>query len=452
MAVFHSGVKDSIVLGLGNENLVVAPSDDSFLGSSGDNRELAKKIGELALAEVNLFKNTYNVTMYSFMDKVKAYLESNRTLSLDSKYSIMETGKPEILKLLSEQGYFKDATTYDDLGSADVIIPVPEDIMSYLYAQETIFIGNLEDLKSKYSAETFASIWSEVLTNVSNRNDNIDSLLYGGVNKMDRVLILLSFVNYIIENGKVGEYILSAAQLNVIKTLKYNLFVSLKNASESFDKGSSMGLLITDISVLDSGITNIYVDKDVYDKFLEEGGSVECLLGFFLTKFTSPSNNNNVYKEVLEDKSRLEAQYSSLLSSDKVKQSVQLNEKARLYYSIALSELYRDFSDEVKSLYVPDVNIADGLLEEVLSTKNSNEQLNVENVTYDLFRKIAVMKNYVKFMDSMSSISQSNPDLDSKQCASLAFVDLVLGFVLDQLSIVKYNKIQGKLELGAVAR
>lgn len=444
---FNSGVKDSIVAGLGNEDYVLVPSTNSILNGS-DDKLLAKKIGELALAELNIYKNTYNDTMFKFMDKVKEYIGKDVPLGIESKYSIMESDKPEVLKILNEQGYFKDVNGFDDLGTASVILPIPENIVDYLYAQETVFIGVVENLKSKYSPETFREIWSTVLTNVSSRNDEIDTLFYSGANNLDKLFILLSFVNFIIENARVEDTVLVSGQLQIIRKLKYNIFVAISNISTSFDKNEEIGLLISSLVNLDNGLINVNVNKVNYDKFLEEGGSVECLLGFLLTKFAGVSNSNNIYKEILEDKSRYEAQYASILTTDKIRRSVETNNKLITYYSIALSEMYREFTDEAKNIYVPDINVADKLLEEVLKYKNSNEQLNIELVAYDLFRKIATLPNYVKFMDSMSEISSSNPDLDSKQCASLAFVDLILSFTLDQMSIVKYNKIQGRIETG----
>ena len=444
---FISGVKDSIVSCLGQENYALVANDSSVLNCS-DDRDLAKKIGELALSEVNLFKNTYNDSMFKYIDRVNFFLGENKTLDLASKYSIMETTKPEVLKLLKEQGYFKEADGYADLGTAAVILPVPENITEFLYATETVFININQDLKSKYNADTFKGIWGDILTNVSNTNNEIDSLFYGSSDKLDRLLILLGYINYIIENGRVEDTVLTSAQLTVIKTLKYNVFVALSNFSTTLDKNSELGLLVSYINQLDNGTTNVYVDKDNYDKFLEEGGSVECLLGFLLSKFSTTSNNNNVYKEILEDAENYKLQYTSMLSTDKIRRAVEVNNKLPNYYSIALSELYRDFSDEAKSIYVPDVNAADKILDEILYDKNDNEQLNVEQVSYELFMKISTMSNYSKFMGYMSNISKSNPELDPKQCATLAFVDLVLSFTLEQLSIVKYNKIQGTIQTG----
>lgn len=444
---FISGVKDSIVSCLGQENYALVPNDSSVLNCS-DDKDLAKKIGELALSEVNLFKNTYNESMFKYIDRVNFFLEENKTLDLASKYSIMETTKPEVLKLLKEQGYFKDVNGYEDLGTAAVVIPVPENITDFLYATETIFINITQDLKSKYNTETLKGVWSDVLTNVSNGNNELDSLFYGSSDKLDKLLILLAFVNFIIENAKVEDMVFTSAQLSVMKTLKYNIFVALSNLSNTLDKNSELGLLISYVNALDNGVTNIYVDKDNYDKFLEEGGTVECLLGFLLSKFTTTSNNNNTYKEILEDKENYILQYNSMLSTDKIRRAIDTNNKLINYYSIALSELYRDFSDEAKSIYVPDINTADKILDEILYDKSDNEQLNVEQVSYELFMKISTMKNYSKFMGYMSEISKSNPELDPKQCATLAFVDLVLSFTLKQLSIVKYNKIQGTIQTG----
>lgn len=444
---FISGVKDSIVSCLGQENYALVPNDSSVLNCS-DDRDLAKKIGELALSEVNLFKNTYNESMFKYIDRVNFFLEENKTLDLASKYSIMETTKPEVLKLLKEQGYFKDVNGYGDLGTAAVVIPVPENITDFLYATETIFINITQDLKSKYNTETLKGVWSDVLTNVSNGNNELDSLFYSSSDKLDKLLILLAFVNFIIENAKVEDMVFTSAQLSVMKTLKYNIFVALCNLSNTLDKNSELGLLISYVNTLDNGISNVYVDKDNYDKFLEEGGTVECLLGFLLSKFTTTSNNNNTYKEILEDRENYTLQYNSMLSTDKIRRAVDTNNKLINYYSIALSELYRDFSDEAKSIYIPDINAADKILDEILYDKSDNEQLNVEQVSYELFMKISTMKNYSKFMGYMSEISKSNPELDPKQCATLAFVDLVLSFTLEQLSIVKYNKIQGTIQTG----
>jgi hypothetical protein len=64
---------------------------------------------------------------------------------------------------------------------------------------------------------------------------------------------------------------------------------------------------------------------------------------------------------------------------------------------------------------------------------------------------IAVLPNYKKYMSTMADISKSNPELDPKECASLAFVDMVINFVLDQVNVVKYDKIQGTISPAAIA-
>lgn len=444
-----SKVASSIVTALGNESYILAPEESSFLHCN-DEKDLARKIGELALAEVNLFKSTYNDTMFRYIEKVKSYLAASKTLALNEKYNIIEQSKPDILNLLSEQGYFKEVSDLEDLGETRVIVAAPiEDITKYLYSQDTLLINAIELIKPKYDAEYIRTLWTEVLgVGAGNNNDRIDTLVYGGLDKLDDCLLTIGMLDYCIEHAEVEETRLTTGQINILRTLKNNIFVALARMNTKYNQNVDLGLVINSVATLGNGVVNIYVDTENYSKFLENGGSVEILLGFFLSKFTSPANSSNTYTDILSNVESLKFVYNNAVTTDNVRRAIETNEKLITYYSIALSELYREFSDEAAKLYVPDINAADLILDKVLADKNSNEQHNVEQVGYELFKNIAVMPNYKKFMDSMSEISLSNPELDPKECASLAFVDLVLGFTLDQLEVKKYNKIQGTISTG----
>lgn len=444
-----SKVASSIVTALGNESYILAPVEESFLHCD-DEKALARKIGELALAEVNLFKTTYNTTMFNYIEKVKGYLESSKSLALNEKYNIIEQSKPDILNLLNEQGYFKEVSDLEDLGEVRVIVTAPvEDISKYLYSQDTLIINTLEVIKPKYDGEYIRTLWSEVLgVGVGNNNGRIDTLIYGSLDKLDDCILLISMLDYCIEHAEVEETRLSSGQINILRTLKNNLYVSLSRMNSRYDQNVALGLVISSVANLGNGVINLYVDTENYGKFLENGGSVEILLGYFLSKFTTTTNTSNTYMEILSNIDTLKFVYNDMVKTDNIKRAVETNNKLITYYSIALSELYREFSDEAGKLYVPDINTADLILDRILANKNSNEQHNIEQVGYELFKEISIMPNYKKFMDSMSEISLSNPGLDPKECASLAFVDLVLNFTLDQLEVKKYNKIQGTISTG----
>ena len=444
-----SKVASNIVTTLSNESYILAPVEESFLHCD-DEKALARKIGELALAEVNLFKSTYNETMFRYIEKVKGYLENSKTLALNEKYNIIEQSKPDILNLLNEQGYFKEVSDLEDLGETRIIVPAPvEDITKYLYSQDSLLINAIEVIKPKYNADYIRTLWTDVIgVGVSNNNDRIDSLVYGSLDKLDDCLLVIGILDYCIEHAEVEDTRLSAGQINILRTLKNNIFVSLARMNTKYNQNVDLGLVITSVVTLGNGVVNIYVDSENYGKFLEANGSVEILLGYFLSKFTTPTNSSNTYTEILSNIDSLKFVYNNAVQTDNIRRAVETNDKLITYYSIALSELYREFSDEAAKLYVPDINAADVILDKILANKNSNEQHNIEQVGYELFKNISTMPNYKKFMDSMSEISLSNPGLDPKECASLAFVDLVLSFTLDQLEVKKYNKIQGTISTG----
>lgn len=448
--VFNSPVITHIVESLGNENLVLAPMVDSLLNTDND-KALAIKIGESALAEVNVFKNTYNSTMFNFIEKVKGYVEAGKEIDLASKYSIFEVNNPELLKILKENNYFKDVNDFEELDVASLIIPAPTDIKQYLYSQNTIIASELELLKTRVDEEFLKNTWNSIFTNLSSSNNDLDYFYYGGINKLDSIIAAMGMVDYIIEHCEVGDTRITNSQISNVKKFKYNLFVSLSRMSNEYDRNSDTGLLITDVKTLPNGVVSLFVDETNYNKFLTEGGTVETLLGFFLTKFISPTNHTNIYTSILEDKERYISQFTEAVKSDKIRIAVQANDKVRTYYSIALSEMFREMSNEITELYVPDVNVAEAVLDDIIINKTRTEQLDIDTVAYELFSNIAVLPNYKKYMSTMADISKSNPELDPKECASLAFVDMVINFVLDQVNVVKYDKIQGTISPAAIA-
>lgn len=178
--------------------------------------------------------------------------------------------------------------------------------------------------------------------------------------------------------------------------------------------------------------TTIYVNNDVYVRFLEEGGSYEALCGAAIAE------RNLTWAVLMENKEELERIYARNSEIHAQTLNSRVFRVKREALSMALSGYIASSADEdlpstkedVQSRVTKRVNA-------ITPAEFANEATIIRKVVCDVLYPDS---NVGMFLEAMDEAEETHPEATPEECALYARIDLMARYLADQIR-VKYNSL-----------
>lgn len=409
-------------------NIGKAAYDSSFNG-------LDVKIASILSNEVNNIRNNIIPLIKEYGNIITKSLNYKLVNNVFKDVNIYSAKLPDVTLELLSRGVIKDAgDAVRTLSNKSVIIPNPgiDKIREYLIYGS----GQMESLVNNFTMNIsdveLNRIWDTYLANVTSDNSNFVTLGYkvnDGIYGLDLFVLnilvkkLLTEIpdNVRVSSGVYQDTILSLDAVIDAKIIKLeNMLKVQKNLGKLIYKSNSF--------------KEIIVIESVYNQYLKEDGRPEALYGYALDNAgTSVSIVN-----IKEKEDAYITRWNSYVSNENMKHKLSTVEHHRMAYRLGMTELVNNFMSEDLKEQVPYHILADigDLVIEYMNSVNSNELLDVNKTVDFIIAKIMFKHtNTATFIGYMKEYSKMDNTLTPKQTATYASMDLILDYLLTQVTI-----------------
>lgn len=309
-------------------------------------------------------------------------------------------------------------------------ISLPEDPKQYIKSDSPVLDKYLQDLleEKEYDENKIAGLWEKYLLNVSNSNDTISNLRYNVPVNIDELTILFMLVRNIKDNAPVtvGTGITSYSKaMNEFYTKLRN---DLTYAVENIKKETSKNRVV--FKIVDK---TVYVNKPIFNKYLKDN-DIEGILGLAVSV-----DGNKLLNYYLDNLIAMSNSYTSEWEKYTRLKKLSINETSiyRNAYAFALKELYTDTDDEVMSkLKYQELLKAETEVLEHVKRMALADLKDVNKTTIVLMLELLEDdNNFGMYINSIYNYNKTLDNLQPNQAASLATLDLILEYLLQQIVV-----------------
>lgn len=285
------------------------------------------------------------------------------------------------------------------------------------------FVNNISD-------NELSRIWDTYLTNISAMNTNYISLGYrvnGEIFGLDLFVlsILVKSLLKVAPDTRVSVSVYNDTMLTLDAVLDNKIAMILR----LIDSSTRLGKLI----YKGESINEVIVFKEVYNKFLNDGGSPEAIYGAVLNKVGAAHA-----AVVLGDLDKNNETWDKFIKNESIKQKLGTLEQHRIAYRLGVTELYNNFMDEELKATIPaeiNNNINDVIIN-FLNSKKAEKLFNINHIVEDFITEVLFAHTNAKeFISYMKHYSRLDPNLSAKEAATYASADLVIDFLLANVEI-----------------
>lgn len=423
---------------LASKNKVVSFKQNSLfdaieLGSHDEKllSELSKKIALGVGNDLSLIRDKMIPLMQEYVAYLDEKLLRTKELSETALFNVIEVSIPDIVKEMQDKNIINPKRATVELPVTQINIPVPSadtirDVFKHKINSINVYANNI---LSNYDNEALAVIWEKYFTNVSRSNSNIDNLYYGSTGFNELVIVFLALSN--LREERVAKVSVSES---VYKDIINRLYSEVLNIiAIKIEKHNNEIKTNKLVKTFENDYT-IVVNAEVYDVFIDGGGSPEVLFGLILNK---PQNVTGLIR------SNIELNQDDYLKSwnNKVKVSRMNNKfgelkKYKTLYSISLKHLFEvllpsDLEELVK-INLPEAEIA---LDEILKREPIDEIMDTRYMAKEVLEHILFPDtNFERFTNYMLEYKKLDPQLTPKEAASFASVDMIMDYLLQQVN------------------
>lgn len=396
---------------------------------------VANEISKVLNNELILIKNKIIPVSLDYVKAIQDKLSSFKPISELNKYNIVEVNIPGVISELMSNGTLQGKRMPSELPIASISIPTPsaETIRSFFKHSLNSVNVYVKEIADKYTESDLITVWERYLGNVSKSNNAIDSLGFNPLMILNDLILLYTAVANIKEERPNGVNVSDDTYKNIMAQFYFELLNYIAMAVDNYNYMGSLKRVIIDMK----DQYTLVVHKDNYKLLLDEGYSVESLLGILVDNpsiklehmfIDSLKVNADKYKENWAKKAKLA-------------NVINLNNEIIRYktvYSITLETLYNEIiPEDLKEFMAHDLASARKLVDEHLLHEKPSEVLDIQYIVNDIIGEIIFPKtNYKRFTGYMMEYKRLDTNLTPTDAASLACVDLIMDYLLQQVDIV----------------
>jgi len=420
---------------LASLDLLDASSANNF---SGVNELIKNILGK----EVTFIKNIVVPTIREYIAKVESKFNGTKNRSPLEDIKMVYDVIPDIIKeLINRESVNVHSQTVDlnvDGGTVmlfDLETPV---ISNIFYDQPQGELKRLvEDIKPSVKDEDLRRIWDKYLAVINEKSDVYNDLTYTVHHNLYSydLYILKVLVNTMLNKETIGEHTLNGKQRRALMSLNNFLDMRIVLKQRKLNGQNVSGVISQKIVKNDNGSYGLYIAKEVYDKYISDGGEPEIIFGAAISgvSFISVATINGKEEEYMKIWERF------VKNSNTVYQLNGLS-NVRASYAIAMSDLINDYIDDNTKRSISDDFIKDynNILVNYLNNESQVDLLNIKDmgtsIMTDLVFKTTNAKRFLKHMVTYSKI---NKDLTANEAATYAVSDMLMEFLMTQVDIIE---------------
>lgn len=389
---------------------------------------LAPKINN----ELVLVKNKLRPLMNDIVNYIDNKLAEYVPTSPTTDYDIKVYNYPKVLDVLVSSKVLAPRRDPKPLsGSIGIPLPPTKTIEERFKHRNYNIEVLIQPIRANVTTDGLVDIWNRYLTNITESNPNIAGLGIDTIHKTEELILLYVALDNLLEDynepelnkdnvnimSVLGDYYAEICNFLAINLEHLNLFLS------------------TNQLVIDIKDKTIYVQGELYSKFLEEGGTPDSLLGLIVSG--KRDIVSYMYNNILSNKEELtEAWVNKIKLSAGVELSRQTTRLTTLY-SILMRDIYDTLiPEDLKELIDNDFDTAHANLMELLDTNPREYVLDIERVARDIVGICIFPKSFFqKFAETMTYYVEVNKNFTPQDGATFASIEFIVDYLLDQLYI-----------------
>lgn len=397
-----------------------------------DKSEIISKISTMVGNEISLYRNFLLPFVKEYKDAVAALVASKLGTVDLSAYQVIPVSMPAIIKQYFEKNLIsKDSKSIQlPVGSLVIDNPGAAKIRAYLKSDIPTTQMYIDELLLGVTDDMLINIWDKYLLNVSGSNSNIDILGYHSLENVVEVSILFLLVDKLKNNIPETVRVSPATYTKTMREFAFKLAGDMAKISKTLDYNKQMNKLV--ISIKD---TVVYVDAALYKKFLVDN-TVEVLLGMTVNS-TDLGIKNNYYDDILVNKNNYIQAWNNKYKLMTMAVRSQDVTAYRLAYELALNELYTDMQSEIQERLSLDLTGAQDVIRDYVKRVSIEDLSEISEMSKLIVTTFLLHDtNFALFTNYMTGYAKLDPTLTSKEAASFATLDLIVDYLIEQISVI----------------
>jgi len=393
--------------------------------------ELSKKISISVQNDLGLIKGKIIPLMQEYVAYLNDRVLNSKETSETSLFNVIENNIPDVVKEMQDKNIINPKRAVSELPVSQVNIPVPsKDVIRSVFKHKINSIavyGN--KIVSSYDDEALATLWEKYFSNISKSNASIDDLYYSSTGFNELVMVFLALSN-LREERVAGVRVNESIYKEVVNKFYSEVLNYIAIRIEKYSNEVKTNKLVNSFK----NQYTVVVNADVYDVFLNNGGSPEVLFGLLLNK------PNNVTGLILKNIELRKDEYLSTWNK-KVKVT-RMNskfgelKKYQAIYSISLRHLFDELlPDDLKELVSSDINQAETILADILKKEPIDEVMDTQYMAKEILEHILFPEtNFKRFTSYMLEYQKLDNTITPKDAASFASLDMIMDYLLQQVN------------------
>lgn len=397
--------------------------------------QIVDDLSKIVTKHISFAKTEVKPAVITFAEEISKYIEANAINKIDpaSKFNITILDTPSIIKDESFIDLLKPYVGKNPIVPGlvlDLGVRTNDELINFVstgYERTDIQIAEwYSNLPEGY----LESIWNGFFTKTGS---NISPTSIARANVYDQINAGLAI--YLI-----GRKIFNDVQLDSIPLNQYkNLTSDIRDYGGSLLNQAiiKLSMLVsTKILVVEANYANYYikVNGDVYRAWLEQGGSIDVLLGMLV------SNNNVVSQSLIDEKAAdYKAAWNSYITFSKIQQS---NNNFRFFKEF----LFNKFNELLKTPSIAEIefiNTAPAYLNTVktiLVKEIDSLVTNDINDPYDVALRLIGKARFFysssfNILNDINEASKINPNIEVREAALFSAINYLSDFLSDQIAL-----------------
>lgn len=401
--------------------------------------ELIEQLSALVVSHVAYAKNVVKPGVIELADAIVNYTETNKPSSAVDKFNIKPHFIPAVLKddsFLDTLSSYKNTPALKPEETFSFAPKSPEEltalvmtgsartdklITEWLLTKDAMFLKNIWD--TYFARMEGTSVFNDYLENGLNAFERCETAL-------GHYLISRKIQDDVQESSlPLSQYKIIAAQY---RDYSGSILVSCLNKIGTLLKNNVL------VVYNNSFAKTLEVNGELYSKWLEEGGSVEVLLGLMISGESVTSRT--LIDEKAETYKRNWNQFETLHKLS------EQNNASTYYKHFVLNkfiDLYKEMDPVESDFVLKNTAYVDGAIakaREYLDSMNPKEimAINPHELALTLVAKFrfAFTSSY-QILSDINRAGQVNPNADVREAALLATINYITDFLFDQMVVVK---------------
>lgn len=424
---------DEVVQALYNATTEVATSDAANPYAASDFEVTVRQISERLVEHISFMQNVIVPLIDEYALKVNTDIEA--PVNIMEKFDIAITDLAEPLK---DEGFYSsiESSAGGTYVSPSVRIRcgdvTPETLTKMLVTGSKAVDDAIALWVAHLGEKTLMDMWAKLFGPAS--ADLMESLV--GSNKADAALFAWLIASRLPDEAPEGTA-MTLAQLKVAcAQYKEVSAIALSKHVETFNALEKSGMLVL---AYNDKTHVVSVHAKNYAKYIADGGRNEVIIGAMLGDGTS---NPRTIGAMIENASKFQANYESIRALENARYRNTMFERVKRSLAVNFADLLLQEKGEFEQNAWNKM----GITQESLVKRAADIIANINgNDTKDLYSVcIRVMTgarfyytDAMVFLTSMNIASKENKDIEPREAALVATVELVVDYVADQITRTK---------------